>query len=181
MIVYILDLASILGKVYKATEYMKYIITALIIGFSFMASAQDDAFPKNEIKVNAVNLILLNVYAATYERLLNEESGLGATFAYIGGSSDANLTISPFYRLYFGKKHPAAGFFVEGGLLFAGYDNGDKLGVATAVNMAVGVKLLSKKDFVFEGLIGVGRLIGVEGIFSSSGFVYPRLGINIGK
>ena len=59
----------------------------------------------NELKLNGLFLVI-GALEVTYERILNEESGLGiSVFLPIDNSvsDDINYYISPYYRLYFGK------------------------------------------------------------------------------
>lgn len=166
---------------------MRILITAILICGAIFASAQETStFPKNEIKTNLLN-DLFRIVTLNYERLLNEESGIGLNLAVIAiEDSDANLTISPYYRLYFGNK-PAAGFYVEGTGTFITYKSsiidGDD-GITGGIGLAAGTKLLTKKGWVFEVFGGLTRVFLDSDIFGNdggSGFAYPRLGLSIGK
>ncbi|WP_177205463.1 DUF3575 domain-containing protein [Halpernia frigidisoli] len=71
--------------------------------------------------LSPIELITVPLLNISYERLLNDKSGIGINgIFYLGNNSNNNdnydnnnLTqISPYYRMYFGRKY-AAGFFVE--------------------------------------------------------------------
>lgn len=159
------------------------VLLLLLLSTYFCGYSQDNStvsFKKNELKINAVMLIA-GAFEITYERLLNEESGVGmAVFASFDDNFDTKFSATPFYRFYFGKK-PAAGFFVEGfGMLNAyesqGYNDYDyTTGVLTevvpdkrvvdfALGFGIGGKWVTSKGFVFELNAGVGR-----NLFNSSG------------
>ena len=95
---------------------MKRLFVLLCLSIFSFGYSQDEEkidFPKNEIKGNAL-LLVAGALEVTYERLLNEESGVGVSlFVPYDNDIDTNFSLSPYYRFYFGKK-PAAGFFVEG-------------------------------------------------------------------
>jgi len=154
---------------------------------TFSLSAQEEmTFSKNELKTNVLN-DLFSIVTLNYERLLNEESGVGLNLAVIAiEDADANLTLSPYYRMYFGNK-PAAGFFAEGTATFITYDSSgveDDNGITAGVGIAVGTKLLTKSNWVFEGFLGFTRIFLDTDIFGNddvSGFVYPRVGLTLGK
>ena len=95
---------------------MKKIFLFLILSFSMFGIAQEKEkvdFPKTEIKGNSFFLVL-GAVEVTYERILNEDSGLGVALFFVNEEDfDTSFSLTPYYRAYFGKK-PAAGFFVEG-------------------------------------------------------------------
>lgn len=123
----------------------------------------------NEIKLNGLFLVL-GAFEVTYERTLNEKSGLGiSVFLPIDDdvSDDINYFISPYYRFYFGKKY-AAGFYVEGfGMLnstdtwnfnnFIDTDIKTKEVTDFALGIGIGGKWITKSGFVGEIGFGVGR------------------------
>ncbi|MBT8218391.1 MAG: DUF3575 domain-containing protein [Bacteroidia bacterium] len=170
---------------------MRYLLpfAFFFIGFAGL-SAQDAELElgKNEVKLNALYL-LIGAFEASYEYNLNEESSLGASLTFVYEVSDFNFGLTPYYRLFFGRK-PAAGFFVEGNAALFSYDEYDdcvtdsngfcidfseSAVTAFGVGLSVGGKFLTKREVVVEVYTGVGR------IFSSDGGAYPRIGINIGK
>lgn len=147
---------------------------------------------KDEIKLNALFLVL-GAFEATYEHALNEESSIG-TSVFLPISEDVesvNYYVSPFYRLYFGKKY-ASGFFVEGfGMLNSTenykYSFNETTFVSTdsiedvtdfALGFGIGGKWITKRGFTLEILGGVGR-----NLFNSKGADYEIIGkggINLG-
>lgn len=153
-------------------------LSSFLSGFS--QEKDTIAFKKNELKGNALFLVL-GAGEITYERLLNEESGVGISFLapYTEGV-DLNFSISPFYRFYFGKK-PAAGFFAEGFGMFDSYQsyiynngmqsNGKMSRTDFAIGFGLGGKWVTKRGFVFEINGGVGR-----NLFNSSDTDYEIIG-----
>jgi len=172
---------------------MKKLVLALFIlatTFSYSKENNQSAFPKNEIKGNAL-LLVAGAIEITYEHLLNEESGVGVSlFVAYSDDFDTNFALTPYYRYYFGKK-PAAGFFVEGfGMLnsytqpasdgdwFSNYEGPEKDITDFALGFGLGSKWITKKGFLFEINAGVGR-----NLFNSSDTDYEivgRVGITLG-
>ena len=101
---------------------MKKSIFAILMLFAVMATqAQNDSitknnFGKNEFKLNSFFLIL-GAFEPSYERNLSESSSAGISLfiALDDKNFDMNVNyyVSPYYRIFFGKKY-AAGFFLEG-------------------------------------------------------------------
>ena len=84
--------------------------------------AQDDSDlvdGKDEVKVNAFNLIAFKYLDGSYEHLIDEESSVGiSALISLADDYDAfdllrDYSITPYYRRYFSKGY-AKGFFVEG-------------------------------------------------------------------
>lgn len=132
---------------------------------------------QNELKINAFNLIAFEYIDFAYERILNEESsvGVGLLFALdneIYGISDLRreFSITPYYRQFFGNKY-AKGFFVEAfGMLHSGKDDFyvenifDPFGsyeirdyTDFALGISVGGKFVTKRGFIAEIYLGIGR------------------------
>ena len=144
------------------------LLAVVLISFSSFAQQKDSlVFKKHEIKGNAL-LLVTGTFEATYEYLVNDESGFGIS-ASVGliDEVDLNFAITPYYRFYFGKK-PAAGFFAEGfGMLNQVEDivftsqnnfNGEiKTITDFAFGIGVGSKWISKRGVLFEISAGVGR------------------------
>lgn len=147
----------------------------------------------NELKLNGLFLVI-GALEVAYERILNEESGLGiSVFLPIDNSvsDDINYYISPYYRLYFGKKY-AAGFFIEGfGMLNSVNDYtyfyndafNETINKETNTDFALGIgfggKWVTKSGFIGELNFGIGR-----NLFNSSDYedsqIVGKIGINIG-
>jgi len=164
----------------------KIIVLAGLFVFAFGYSQESEkvTFPKNEIKGNALFLVA-GAVEVTYERLLNEESGIGVSlFVPYVNDVNQNFNLTTYYRFYFGKK-PAAGFFVEGfGMLnsysenYYMYDSnftevkidGDNI-TDFALGFGLGAKWVTKRGFVFEINGGIGR-----NLFNSSDADYEIVG-----
>lgn len=150
------------------------ILLLLLLTTYFCSYGQETnsiSFKKNEIKGNALFLVL-GAVEVTYERLLNEDSGLGVSLFFINEEDfDVNFSLTPFYRAYFGKK-TVAGFFVEGfSMINSGvsstnyiYDSNGNLTskinnhyIDCALGFGLGSKWVHKKGFVFEINAGIGR------------------------
>jgi hypothetical protein len=142
--------------------------------FGYSQEKEKITFPKNELKGNALFLVL-GAVEVTYERLLNEESGVGVSFFVPFDNINPNFSLTPYYRFYFGKK-PAAGFFVEGfGMLnsytykyyyYAYEDFPPYTTIETvtkenitdfSLGFGLGGKWVTKRGFIFEINGGVGR------------------------
>jgi len=147
-------------------------------------------FPKNEIKGNALFLVL-GAVEVTYERILNEDSGLGVSLFFINEEDfDSSFSLTPYYRAYFGKRL-AAGFFVEGFSMIntgkyygnSNYDPNtgyytyeDKKFTDFALGFGLGSKWIHRKGFVFEINAGIGRNL----LSNNSPEVVGRGGITLG-
>jgi hypothetical protein len=167
----------------KFRKMKKIIAIACLSLFAFGYSQDKTDFPKNEIKGNALMLVA-GAFEVTYERILNEESGVGISlFVPYDNDMDVNFSLSPYYRFYFGKK-PAAGFFVEGFGMLDSYTQpasdgdwdsnyvGPERNVTDfALGFGLGAKWITQKGFVFEINGGVGR-----NLFNSSGTDYEIVG-----
>ena len=172
---------------------MKKIFLFLVLSSSMFGIAQEKEkvdFPKTEIKGNSFFLVL-GAVEVTYERILNEDSGLGVALFFVNEEDfDTSFSLTPYYRAYFGKK-PAAGFFVEGfSMLSTGVHNktyyfnnsGNLINIEKdrytdfALGFGLGSKWVHKRGFVFEINAGIGR-----NLFSNnSPEVVGRGGISLG-
>ena len=168
-----------------------------ILAVSFVQAQEDkmDTLERNEIKINASNLIAFTFLDASYETLLNEESSLGLGVLVNVGDDNfldeyRTFSLTPYYRQYFSKGY-AKGFFVEGfGMLNSGkeeyyvYDDisgfdqvTDDKYTAFALGISVGGKFVTKRGFVAEIYAGIGRnLIGGD-YFTD---IVGRSGISLG-
>jgi hypothetical protein len=146
----------------KKTVLLSFLILTI---FSINAQNNDKI---NEIKFNGLFLVL-GAVEVTYERILNEESGVGISLFLPFDedvNADVNYYISPYYRVYFGKKY-AAGFFLEGFGLLSSTDryqyipnNVDSLiekNTDFALGIGFGGKWITKRGFLAELNFGVGR------------------------
>jgi hypothetical protein len=157
---------------------MKKIFGLVFFFTTSMGFAQEtvptEELKKNELKGNALMLVV-GLPEFTYERVLNNESGVGVSVSFaLVEDIETKFTLSPYYRFYFGKK-TAAGFFVEGfGMLNTidvpddlyydyNYDTGTYIPlegdqyVDFALGFGVGAKWMTKSGFLFEISGGIGR------------------------
>jgi hypothetical protein len=148
----------------------------------------------NEIKLN-IPFTIAGLPEINYERIVDDNVGVGLAAA-VAVDKPENMPyrtqITPFGRLYFGKKK-AAGFFIEANLtackqreIYEGWDY-DSSGnyISTIVDQssfnigfgaALGVKLLTKNGFMGDIFLGGGRLFG-----NSVSGGYLRMGLTIGR
>lgn len=161
----------------KKNNMKKLFILMCLSSFLFGYSQEKETvdFKRNELKVNAL-LLVIGAGEFTYERILNEESGVGVSlFFNYDDQFYTKFSLTPFYRFYFSKK-PAAGFFVEGFGMLNSYDsyiyNNDLYDPYNpnnsynsnienrtdfALGFGLGSKWINKKGFLFEINAGVGR------------------------
>jgi len=151
-------------------------------------------FGKNEFKINALFLVL-GAADLQYERILNEESSVGARILVT--LDDEVFTNKPFYldgfyRFYFGEK-PASGFFVEG---LASYNSLEYETSTTTQNfrsqsrferesgfglgIQVGGKFVTRRGLLFEINGGIGRNIIQTGNDNEVNRVFGRFAISVG-
>lgn len=161
--------------------------------FGYSQEKETIDFKRNELKGNAL-LLVIGAGEFTYERLLDEESGVGISlFFNYDDQFYTKFSLTPFYRFYFSKK-PAAGFFVEGFGMLNSYDsyvyNNNSYDLNNSYNsniesrtdfalgFGLGSKWITKKGFLFEINAGVGR-----NLFNSSDTdneIVGRGGITLG-
>ena len=162
---------------------MKKIFLILILLFSIsFAQAQEKEASKieekqDELRINMTNLIIFKWADFGYERILNEESsvGIGVLFSLDGDSDNDGLdayrtfSITPYYRHFFSKQY-AEGFFVEGfTMLHSGKDDYyysnlepfdtyvEEKYTDLAIGISAGFKAVSRRGFVAEIYLGIGR------------------------
>lgn len=151
---------------------------------------------KNEIRLNALDLIVHPALSISYERLVNDSNGYGVSlFANFGdlGATYQNFSITPYYRFYFlnRKDYGASGLFVEAFSSFSSvdfqdywYDSNqtDKNEFQFSMGVALGKKWVNRSGFTFELFAGVGRYF-IDN--STENYYHPeahgRVGISIGK
>ncbi|MBJ7880044.1 DUF3575 domain-containing protein [Gelidibacter salicanalis] len=154
-----------------------YVVVFLMLFAVVGAQAQNDSikknnFGKNELKLNAV-FLLFGSFEPSYEYNLTEQSSIGVSaflpFDETNFEMDINYYISPYYRIFFGRKY-AAGFFLEGfGMLNSieqklyitstegNYNYRDEDVTDFALGFGVGGKWVTTGGFVFEVNGGIGR------------------------
>jgi hypothetical protein len=153
--------------------YLPVLLLASFITINAQDNNQNNSTNFNEVKLNALFMVV-GAVDISYERLLNEESGIGLEIFLPFDKEikdEISYYISPYYRLYFGKKY-ASGFFLEGfGMLssvkvneITFFDNQANItGQETedetnfALGIGVGGKWHTKNGFIGELSLGVGR------------------------
>jgi len=163
---------------------MRKILFVLMLLVAFSSYAQVE-IPKpeqkrNEVYLNALNLIAFKWFDVSYEYLLNEEASIGVSALIsldeesYGYDSYRKYSVTPYYRHFFSRKY-AQGFFMEAfAMINAGenyeywyvydevndiyYEGEDELEYTDlAFGISVGAKFLSKRGFIGEIHAGVGR------------------------
>ncbi len=173
---------------------MKPITTILFctcMAISISASAQETSDPRqgnNDLKINVLYGVL-EALELEYERILNDNTGVGLAASYwFNEDSDLNFITIPYFRFYPSDKYHGSGFFIEGNLAVIGstdyvdyydglyYSYEEENVVNMGAGVAVGGKFMSKSGFFGEVFGGVGRVFGESYIE-----VYPRAGITLGR
>ncbi len=176
-------------------------IILLLITISSFAQETKKAEKKNELKINAFNILIFKSIDVSYEYLINKESSVGISFLINLDDGNTNgphynetFAITPYYRYYISKKY-AAGFFIEGFGMYNTQENYNyyyysvddnieysESNIKTnnfALGISFGAKFVSEKGFVFEFFAGVGRNIFTSDNEYNFEFV-PRLGTSFG-
>lgn len=179
-------------------KYYKNLFFVVILLVSFTSFAQnnvedkDDKPRKNELKINGLYFVM-GAFELSYERILNEESSVGISvfLPYDGDlKNNINYYITPYYRHFFSRKY-AKGFFVEGfGMLNSitsnseYYQNGTliksdyKTRSDFALGVGVGGKWVTKKGFLAEANLGIGRNLFNRD--NENNQIVGRLGLTLG-
>lgn len=175
-----------------------FLILLLLVTVSNIKAQEDKTEiveKQNELYINMTNLIGFKWVDIGYERILNEESsiGIGTLFSLDknidGLDTYRTFSITPYYRHFFSKKY-ARGFFIEAfTMLHSGSDEfyeynettfegsyNEKTYTDFAVGISAGAKFVTKRGFMAEIYLGIGRdLLG-----ESYNEVVGRGGIAIG-
>jgi len=184
----------------------KYFYTILIFFTTFVTFAQSnyeqETTKYNELKINMSNLIGFKFLDVGYEKIINEESTFGVNLLFnLDSNSESTgldeyrtFSITPYYRHFFSNKY-AQGFFVEAFTMLHSakeddyyyeifdpntgmYSGGSNSNTYTdfAVGISAGAKWVSRRGFVAEIYLGIGRdLLG-----NSDEEVVGRGGVAIG-
>jgi hypothetical protein len=185
----------------NAKSMKKILITCFFLSCFTIYSQEEQEpveFNKNEIKLNML-YFLLGAVEVSYERNLNEYSSIGTSVLINTNDSefwDLNYAITPYYRLFFGKK-PAQGFFFEGfGMLnsykeyeywsyynpeidYYFYEESSRNTTSFAIGVAVGGKFVLRERFVTEISGGIGRNFINNSEYNDYTIV-PRFSISLG-
>lgn len=167
----------------------KLLLFALITLAIANTSAQEteSSGRQNDIMISPIELVAGSTVNISYERLLNENSGIGVNgLFYLGDDNDEDYgfsQISPYYRMYFGKKY-ASGFFVEGFvpitmtkdryynfIVGPGYSSEyytEEKNTTVGIGVGFGGKWVARKNIVFEASAGVARRFGLDDQYGSA-------------
>ena len=193
---------------------MKKILLFLLVTFvslSFTAQEfegpKENRYPegvekKNELKLNAFNLIAFAALDISYEKLISANSSYGVAIFYNFSDYENDditfpkkFSITPYYRWFFSENKYARGFFIEGfGMLNTYQDdysynyNGNYGKIETQTSFALGIsvggKFVITEGFTAEVLAGVGRNLikgeSKEGYQDFQNEVIGRFGISLG-
>lgn len=169
---------------------MKKIIAIFICVLlsNLAAPAQENSelkLKKNEIRL-ALSSLLYLYPEIDYERILSSnDQGVGISIAFPLSDFDTQFRLVPYYRFYF-QKESTSKFFIEANAALLvirndWYDYSDTHGysysyrVNAGLGCATGYKYVNQRNgIVGEVYIGMGRALG-------SSYLYPRIGISLGK
>lgn len=166
---------------------MKKLLLIASLAFGFTAQAQEESSDRqNDVLISPIELIAGPALNVSYERLLNKDSGIGINvLALLDNNDDSGLKsqISPYYRMYFGKKY-AAGFFVEGFVPITmsndgihtvnggpGYFNTTvtyKKNTTIGAGIGFGGKWVARRNIVFEASMGIARRFGMNSEYNDT-------------
>ncbi len=159
---------------------MKKTILFLAICASSLIFAQTENSSlerKNDIMVNPIFLVL-GVGNLSYERIINENSGIGVSTLfiiddYVLDSDSSGFQLAPYYHYYLGKK-TASGFFIGAFASISssdvetyhysntgGYYTTDR-DTAFGLGFKFGGKWSLKNNILFEVSTGIGRNFSVN-------------------
>ena len=166
-----------------------YLVLLMLFSAHIVCSQEKDKIKQHELSLN-MPYFLGGLFEANYSHILNDESSIGISGGFSFDSAiEYQFFLIPNYRIFFGEKI-ADGYFIETNVAFFSRDeqvdaffgtvnaNNNLKKIGFGVGFAFGRKFLSKKGFIGEVFLGMGRnFINTEEI----GTVYPRFGISIGK
>jgi hypothetical protein len=165
----------------------KFLVSLFVLLISVSVFSQEE-FRRNEIKLNLFPTFIAIYPEITYERVLNESFGIGASLGFSPWETavqDFNFT--PFGRFFFGEK-PASGFFIEANASLFSLGQGLGCGCADiyleehvskkdplhiGIGLGAGWKVLTKTNWVWDIMVGGGR--------GNDHSVYPRFGVSLGR
>ena len=167
------------------------LILFCLLTISIFSQEKKQKSPNNELRLNLL-YAAVGLPVISYEKIINNESSYGLSFAFsVDSYIDINYIILPYYRHYFSKKR-AAGFFIEAnaslgsfkgtyyGYLEDGSYTGSNVGNTTGAGLgfSIGQKCITKQNWTANITLGVSRNI-VNNIFIDQS--YPRIEIALGK
>lgn len=149
-------------------------ILTLLLSISMFSQTENSSLErKNDIMINPIFLVL-GIGNVSYERILSENSGIGANALfvidnYVVDSSGSGFQLAPYYHYYFGKK-TASGFFIGGFASISssdvekeyfdtqsGYSYTTSKETAFGLGFKFGGKWILKNNLLFEVSTGIGR------------------------
>ncbi|WP_417428304.1 DUF3575 domain-containing protein [Halpernia sp.] len=156
----------------------KLLFSALLlstVAISAQETESQSSERQNDIMISPIELIGGAALNFSYERLLNKDSGVGINglFGFKDNDNNAFSQISPYYRMYFGKKY-GGGFFVEGFVPITStkdggynYYNGGgytqknpETNTTVGAGIGFGGKWVARKNIIFELSSGIARRFG---------------------
>lgn len=160
----------------------KNLLICFLLSISFVAFSQETEESvshtrKNDLLIDPIFLIAGPIVNASYERILNEDYGVGVHTLFGLGAMDEIVQISPYARMYTGKKY-ASGFFLEAFVPITStkedvsrYDDNtgnyierrDERNSTVGLGVGLGGKWVVKRSIVLEIGGGVARRFGYKG------------------
>lgn len=137
---------------------------------------------RNDVLISPIELIASPLLNISYERLIAENMGIGVNGMFYFKDKkeyyDSGFSqISPFYRMYFGKKF-ASGFFVEGFVPITStkeyytvyysdetsysFKNEEEKRTTVGIGIGLGGKWVTRNNIVFEVSGGIARRFGSD-------------------
>ena len=161
--------------------------SAFFLGLIAVNAQEMETDRRNDIMISPIELIAGPALNASYERLLNKDSGIGINVAFLLNNADDDSgirsQISPYYRMYFGKKY-ASGFFVEGFIPITTSEDGyydyisgpnyfetrytPEKNTTVGIGIGFGGKWVARKNIIFEVSGGIARRFGMDDNYDDS-------------
>lgn len=186
---------------------MKKILFSMML-FPSLIFAQDSLktkAKKNEITVNAFELVAGGVLPISYERFIDNGQSVSLkayffdkAYADFGNSNNNVVSLQVYYNLYFSEKKQNAGFhfspflkYTKGNYINSyyyydystnvGYTKSEKLNVNAAIaGFGIGYKYLWRKKLSFGLNIDLGRVLNEQNYYKEREVVQIRTGLNVG-
>lgn len=94
---------------------MKKIILGICLSFlaGNINAQETEKVSKNDLVIDPILLIAVPVINVSYERIINQNMGVGINGFFTLNDVDDIQQISPYFRYYLGRRY-ASGFFLEG-------------------------------------------------------------------
>ena len=188
----------------RKTLFLMMILPSLV----FAQDSLKSKIKKNEITVNAFELVIGGVLPISYERFIdNNQSITVKTFLFDKHYGDFNagsnnlISLQTQYNFYFSEKKENEGLFfspflkfTKGKYNYTSYDyyidnNGNYINTTTQkttdvnaliAGFGLGYKLLLKKKLSLSLCTDVGRVLNEKGYYTQYGPIDARVGVNMG-